>query len=124
MIDGSELSLSGGYFFEHSEVSLQAEPGVLESGRFVLFEEEVASPGEPIADYRSQEEVSDGEGEEDGSQELKQCQDGSDEVKSPAGSVGVLREVERVEVLETLVLYLHQQIIINLTKTHVQLLLS
>ena len=86
---------------------MEAEPGVFEGCGFVLFEEEVSDPGESIPDDEGGDEVEESEGEQYGSEELKDGQDRTDEVQSSVGPVAVLRHVERVKLVESLVLLIH-----------------
>ena len=83
---------------------MEAQPGVLECGRPVFLEEEVPNPGESVADNEGHEDVAESEGEEDGPDELKKGKDGSDEVQSTIGPIGVLRHVEGIELLQSPVL--------------------
>ncbi len=81
------------------EVAGQAVAGVLEGGRFVLLEEEVAHPREAITAHGDQQQppcVALHHGQHD----PKRDQTGTDEMQHAAGGVAMLGEVEGVELLE------------------------
>lgn len=78
----------------------------------------MTDPGETVADEQDEQEVAEREGDEDGPQQLQDSKRGSNEVESSAGAVGVLRQVEGIEVVKVLVLGLHQQNIIKLARRY------
>ena len=87
---------------------MKAQPRVFECSRFVLLEEEVTDPGKTVSDYEGHEDVGESEGEENGSEQLEEGEYGSDEVQSSVDFVAVLRHVERIELVKSLVLLVHK----------------
>ena len=96
----SEGSFSGQGFAEESQIALEAEQRVFESGWFVFLEDEVADPSEAVPDDEYEENVGEVEGEEKSADELQNGQNAADDVQSAAGAVGVLRQVKRVKLLK------------------------
>ena len=91
---------------------METEQRIFESGRFVLLEEEVANPGKSVAHNRSQEQVPDVEGKDDSPQKLQHGKQSPNEVQPPVGPVGMLRHVERTELVQIFILLLFSHLIL------------
>src|SRR6185503_7256508 len=92
----SEADPAGQHVLPHHPVAGEAQKRVGEGGGAVLFEEKVPGPGERIAGGEAGEEPPEVQAREC-VQSRGQPQRSADEVQPPAGAVGMLREVARVE---------------------------
>lgn len=99
LIIKSEGTNSCCYLLEEPHVALEAEPGVLKGRWLILFEHKMADPREAVAHHEHEKQVGQVEGEENGPDELQECEQGSDEVQPSADLVGVLREVKGVKLV-------------------------
>ena len=87
---------------------MQAQPEEFGCGRLVLLEVEMPESGKSVNEHNGQDYIEDSESEEDGVEELKKAKHGSDEVHSSVGPVGVEGHVEGEEIVNVLVLLIHQ----------------
>src|SRR4051812_37461043 len=95
----SERDLPGSDLPVHYPVAHEAVERLLECGRPVVLEEEVADPGETVAaDQRGQQPPR--IERNDKTEEAEERQGGPDEMKATAGEVCVFAEIEGVELRE------------------------
>src|SRR5688572_17001025 len=93
------------HVFPHHPVAHEAVKRAAEGRRAVFLEEKVAHPRKRIAGAEAGEEppeIQRGEGVERGHKAERRA----DEVQPPAGAIGVLRKIERVELGKTAVIHL------------------
>lgn len=67
----------------------------------------MANPGEGVAHNKHEDEVGGWEGDKESVEELDEGEGGTDDVEATAGAVGVLRKVERIELVQSWVSAIH-----------------
>src|SRR5580765_4441954 len=92
---GLEPDLAGEHFLPHHPVADEAVERVAEGRRPVVLEEVVPDPGEGVARDEAGEQPPEIQGGQR-VQDREQAERGADEMQSPAGSVGMLGQIEGV----------------------------
>src|SRR5262245_26766701 len=100
-IGSSEPDLAGEHVLPHHPIAHETPQRVSEGGGAVLLEEIVTDPREGIAAEQAGQQPPEVQRRERVQQEAE-AERGADEMQPPAGAVGVLAEVEGIELAEAL----------------------
>lgn len=82
---------------------MQTKEWVLKCGRFVLFKDKVSDPSETITNDKYQQKLSESKTQQEEPNELNDGKGASNNMKSSAGGISMLRKIKWIKLFECFV---------------------